>query len=99
MKKIFKFVGEVNGIYEFIFTNFFMWNLLTLCCSSLIILLELVEYIKSITKFRLFSSGIDIEIIDILRYTPMLVNLFSFSSMGSKLRKNPLRFDQITEEF
>lgn len=40
----YSFVDEINEIYKFILTSFFMWNLLTLCCASLIIQLELVEY-------------------------------------------------------
>lgn len=41
---LYRFVDDINDIYKFILTSFFMWNLLTLCCASLIIQLELVEY-------------------------------------------------------
>lgn len=39
-----RFVDKFNQIHKFVITTFFSWTLLTLCCSFLIIQLELVNY-------------------------------------------------------
>lgn len=56
---LFRFIAELNDIYEFIVFAFVLFSLLGVSCTLLMLLSQLVEYLTAIHSFNLGSNTFD----------------------------------------
>lgn len=76
-----RFIDKFNHIHEFIITSFFVWTIMTLCASFLILQLQLVKYFKPSFQQPLSFHFIYNSIEFLPNQNLLFLILFLFSSL------------------